>query len=79
MSRLLRGTNSSMKGCKRFLDRVWNLQNMLVRGDEYSDELRASMHKTIKKVSEDIEKMKIQHGYRRYDVAYQRDYRKRQD
>ena len=29
--------DSSMKGCKRFLDRVWNLQNMLVRGDEYSD------------------------------------------
>ena len=33
--------DSSMKGCKRFLDRVWNLQNILVRGDEYSDELRA--------------------------------------
>ena len=51
--------DSSMKGCKRFLDRVWNLQNMLVRGDEYSDELRTSMHKTIKKVSEDIEKMRF--------------------
>ena len=51
--------DSSMKGCKRFLDRVWNLQNILVRGDEYSDELRASMHKTIKKVSEDIEKMRF--------------------
>ena len=51
--------DSSMKGCKRFLDRVWNLQNMLVRGDEYSDELRASMHKTIKKVSDDIEQMKF--------------------
>lgn len=51
--------DSSMKGCKRFLDRVWNLQNILVRGDEYSDELRTSMHKTIKKVSEDIEKMRF--------------------
>ena len=51
--------DSSMKGCKRFLDRVWNLQNMLVHGDEYSDELRTSMHKTIKKVSEDIEKMRF--------------------
>ncbi len=51
--------DSSMKGCKRFLDRVWNLQNILVRGDEYSDELRASMHKTIKKVSDDIEQMKF--------------------
>ena len=51
--------DSSMKGCKRFLDRVWNLQNMLVRGDEYSDELRASMHKTIRKVSDDIEQMKF--------------------
>ena len=51
--------DSSMKGCKRFLDHVWNLQNILVRGDEYSDELRTSMHKTIKKVSEDIEKMRF--------------------
>lgn len=52
-------SESSMKGCKRFLDRVWNLQNILVDGDEYSDELKTLMHKTIKKVSEDIEAMKF--------------------
>ncbi len=52
-------SESSMKGCKRFLDRVWNLQYILTDGDEFSDELRTSMHKTIKKVSEDIEQMKF--------------------
>ncbi len=52
-------SENSMKGCKRFLDRVWNLQNIVTSGDEYSDELRSLMHKTIKKVSEDIEQMKF--------------------
>ncbi len=51
--------DSSMKGCKRFLDRVWGLQDILVDGDEYRSELMSSMHKTIKKVSEDIESMKF--------------------
>ena len=50
---------SSMKGCKRFLDRVWELHNMLIDGDSYRDELVSSMHKTIKKVSNDIESMKF--------------------
>ena len=50
---------SSIKGCKRFLDRVWAMQEKVVPGDEYSDKLRASMHKTIKKVSEDIETLKF--------------------
>ena len=40
---------SSMKGCKRFLDRVWELHTKLVDGDSYRDELSSSMHKTIKK------------------------------
>ena len=48
-----------IKGCKRFLDRVWAMQEKVVPGDEYSDKLRASMHKTIKKVSEDIETLKF--------------------
>ncbi|MCH5324040.1 MAG: leucine--tRNA ligase [Eubacterium sp.] len=52
-------SESSVKGCKRFLDRVWALQDILVDGDEYSPELTASMHRTIKKVSEDIEAMKF--------------------
>ncbi len=50
---------SSIKGCKRFLDRVWALQENVIDGDSYRDELVASFHKTIKKVSEDIETLKF--------------------
>ena len=52
-------SESSVKGCKRFIDRVYNFQEILVEGDEYSKELSSSFHKTIKKVSEDIENMKF--------------------
>lgn len=52
-------SSASIKGCKRFLDRVWALQDHVVEGDEYRDELRAAMHKTIKKVTEDIENLKF--------------------
>ena len=52
-------SETSMKGCKRFLDRIWALQEKLVDGDEYRPELTSLMHKTIKKVSEDIEAMKF--------------------
>ncbi len=52
-------SESSVKGCKRFLDRVWDLSEKLVDGEEYRDELMTSMHKTIKKVSGDIESMKF--------------------
>ena len=51
-------SESSMKGCKRFIDRIWNLQEILTDGDEFSAELSTPFHKTIKKVSEDIEAMK---------------------
>jgi leucyl-tRNA synthetase len=51
-------SESSVKGCKRFIDRIWALQDILKDGDEYTDALSSSMHKTIKKVSEDIEQMK---------------------
>ena len=50
---------SSIRGCKRFLDRVWALQDMLTDGEKYRPETRALMHKTIKKVSEDIENLKF--------------------
>ncbi len=50
---------SSMKGCKRFLDRVWELHTKLVDGDTYRDEMVSIMHKTIKKVTSDIENMKF--------------------
>lgn len=52
-------SKSSVKGCKRFIDRVWALQDILVEGDSYSKELESDFHKTIKKVSEDIENMKF--------------------
>ncbi len=52
-------STNGAKGCKKFLDRVWRLQEMLVEGDEYTDKLRYSMHETIKKVSEDFEAMKF--------------------
>ena len=52
-------SESSVKGCKRFVDRIWNLQEILTDGDEYSKELSAAFHKTVKKVSEDIEGMKF--------------------
>ncbi|HIV18542.1 MAG TPA: leucine--tRNA ligase [Candidatus Merdivicinus intestinigallinarum] len=49
----------SVRGCKRFLDRIWNLQNILIDGDSYRKELETPFHQTIKKVSEDIESMKF--------------------
>lgn len=52
-------STSSIKGCKRFLDRIWNLQDILVDGEEYREEVQTVMHKTIKKVSEDIETLKF--------------------
>ncbi len=52
-------SENSMKGCKRFIDRIWNLQEILTDGTEYSAELSSSFHKTIKKVTEDIEGLKF--------------------
>ncbi len=51
--------DTSLRGCKRFLDRVWNLQDIVCEGDTYSQKLESSIHKTIKKVSEDIENLKF--------------------
>lgn len=52
-------SSSSIKGCKRFLDRVWALQDITVDGDAYSPELESAMHKTVKKVTQDIEDLKF--------------------
>ena len=49
----------SIRGCNKFLDRVWNMQEFLVDGDSYSPEFEKMMHKAIKKVSSDIEEMKF--------------------
>ena len=49
----------SIRGCGKFLDRVWNMQDFLVEGDSYSPEAEKMMHKAIKKVTNDIEEMKF--------------------
>lgn len=48
-----------VKGCRRFLDRVWKLQDMLIEGEEYRPELETKLHQTIKKVSNDFENLKF--------------------
>ena len=51
-------SENGVKGCRRFLDRVWKLQDILVDGDAYSADLETKMHQTIKKVSNDFESLK---------------------
>lgn len=51
--------SSSIKGCKRFLDRVWSLQEILTGGESFRPEVEGALHKTIKKVTEDIEALKF--------------------
>ncbi|MDE6054965.1 MAG: leucine--tRNA ligase [Lachnospiraceae bacterium] len=48
-----------VKGCRRFLDRVWKLQDMLVDGEGYRPEMETKIHQTIKKVSNDFEGLKF--------------------
>ena len=50
---------SGVKGCYRFIERVWNLQTILTDEEGYSADLEKAFHKAIKKVSDDIEKMKF--------------------
>ncbi|MEA5050867.1 MAG: leucine--tRNA ligase [Oscillospiraceae bacterium] len=52
-------SSASIKGCKRFLDRVWALQEMVTDGDGYSKALESAFHRTIKKVGDDIETLKF--------------------
>ena len=49
----------SIRGCDKFLDRVWNMKDMMTEGDKYSEKFEKMMHKAIKKVSNDIEEMKF--------------------
>ena len=51
-------SKESVRGCKRFIDRVWGLQDLLTEGEGYSKKLEAAFHRTIKKVTEDIENLK---------------------
>jgi len=50
---------NSLKGCKRFLDRVWKLIDVVEEGTEYSDALIKPIHKTIQKVTNDFENLKF--------------------
>ncbi|MCH5213243.1 MAG: leucine--tRNA ligase [Oscillospiraceae bacterium] len=52
-------SQQGLKGCYRFIEKVWNLQNIMTDDDGYSPELEKAMHKTIKKVGEDFERMKF--------------------
>lgn len=52
-------SENGVKGCRRFLDRVWRLQDIVVPGDKYTKELEKNIHKTIKKVSDDYESLKF--------------------
>ena len=51
--------DNAIKGISRFLDKVYNLKNKVIMDEQYSKELENSVHKTIKKVSDDIENMKF--------------------
>ncbi len=51
-------STNSIRGCKRFLERIWSLQDILVDGDTYRPELEASFHRAIKKVGSDIDTLK---------------------
>ncbi len=55
-------SKEGVRGCRRFLDRVWKLQDMLVEGEGYSAEMETKMHQTIKKVSQDYENLKFNTG-----------------
>jgi len=52
-------SENGVKGCKRFLDRVWAMQEFLTEDEELSEELTGEFHRTLKKVTNDIEAMKF--------------------
>ena len=52
-------SDDGVKGCRRFLDRVWKLQDILVDSETYSDDMVTKMHQTIKKVTNDFENLKF--------------------
>lgn len=52
-------SQQGVSGCRRFLERVWRVQEFITPQEEYSQSLTVTMHQTIKKVSEDLEKLKF--------------------
>ncbi len=55
-------SEDGVKGCRRFLDRVWKLQDLVTDEEGYSADLETKMHQTIKKVSNDFESLKYNTG-----------------
>ena len=55
-------STTGVKGCRRFVERVWKLQDMVTEEEGFSEDLMGSMHRTIKKVSQDFEAMKFNTG-----------------
>lgn len=51
-------SNEGVKGCRRFLERVWKLQDMLTDEEGFSKDMETKMHQTMKKVSSDFETLK---------------------
>ncbi len=51
-------SEDGVKGCRRFLDRVWKLQDLMTEEEGYSGDMETKMHQTIKKVSNDFENLK---------------------
>ena len=52
-------SEQGVKGCHKFMERVWNLMDIMTPDEGYSKDFESLMHKTVKKVSDDIEKMKF--------------------
>lgn len=52
-------SKASIRGCRRFVERYWNLQSVLIDGDKFRPELEGAFNKAIKKVGEDIENIKF--------------------
>ena len=52
-------SQQGLKGCYKFIEKVWNLQNIVTDEEGYSDDLEKAMHKAIKKVGDDFERMKF--------------------
>ena len=52
-------SENGVKRCRKFLERVWRLQDIVTDGEDYSKELETNIHKTIKKVTEDYETLKF--------------------
>lgn len=55
-------SEDGVRGCRRYLERVWKLQELIVEGEGYTKDLESSIHKTIKKVSDDYENLKYNTG-----------------